>query len=109
VHSANLEITRPGKLCPDEIILPGTHDDSVKGSPGANDNGSGVAALLELSRLFRAIEPGCSWRLVAFTNEEPPFFPTGRPGSMLYATAGTHPGCVCSYNPANRAQAGLTA
>jgi Zn-dependent M28 family amino/carboxypeptidase len=85
VRSANLEITRPGKLYPDKIVLLGAHYDSVKGSPGANDNGSGVAALLELSRLFSAIEPGCSVRFVAFTNEEPPFFPTGRTGSMLYA------------------------
>jgi Zn-dependent M28 family amino/carboxypeptidase len=85
VRSANLEITRRGKQYPDEIILLGAHYDSVRGSPGANDNGSGVAALLELSRLFSAITPACSVRFVAFTNEEPPFFRAGRPGSMLYA------------------------
>ena len=85
VRSANLEITRRGSRHPEEIILLGAHYDSVRGSPGANDNGSGVAALLELSRLFSSIEPACSVRFVAFTNEEPPFFRTGRPGSMLYA------------------------
>ncbi len=85
VRSANLEITRHGSRHPDEIILLGAHYDSVRGSPGANDNGSGVAALLELSRLFSTIEPACTVRFVAFTNEEPPFFPRGRPGSMLYA------------------------
>jgi Zn-dependent M28 family amino/carboxypeptidase len=85
VRSANLEITRRGARFPDEIILLGAHYDSVKGSPGANDNASGVAALLELSRLFSTIEPDCSMRFVAFTNEEPPFFRSGRPGSMLYA------------------------
>lgn len=85
VRSANLEITRRGIRHPEEIILLGAHYDSVRGSPGANDNGSGVAALLELSRLFSSIEPACSVRFVAFTNEEPPFFRTGRPGSMLYA------------------------
>jgi len=41
------------------------------GSPGANDNGSGVAALLELSRLFKEIPPEISLRFVAFVNEEP--------------------------------------
>jgi Zn-dependent M28 family amino/carboxypeptidase len=85
VRSANLEITCRGSRHPDEIILLGAHYDSVRGSPGANDNGSGVAALLELSRLFAAAEPECSVRFVAFTNEEPPFFRTGHPGSMLYA------------------------
>jgi len=85
VRSANLEITRRGNRHPDEIILLGAHYDSVRGSPGANDNASGVAALLELSRLFSRVEPGCTVRFVAFTNEEPPFFRTGRPGSMLYA------------------------
>jgi Zn-dependent M28 family amino/carboxypeptidase len=85
VRSANLEVTRRGSRHPDEILLLGAHYDSVRGSPGANDNGSGVAALLELSRLFSTIEPPCTVRFVAFTNEEPPFFPRGRPGSMLYA------------------------
>ena len=85
VRSANLEITRRGSRHPEEIILPGAHYDSVRGSPGANDNGSGVTALLELSRLFNTIDTACSVRFVAFTNEEPPFFRTGRPGSMLYA------------------------
>ena len=85
VRSANLEITRRGTLLPHEIILLGAHYDSVSESPGANDNGSGVAALLELSRLFSKVAPVRTLRLVAFTNEEPPFFVTGRPGSMLYA------------------------
>jgi Zn-dependent M28 family amino/carboxypeptidase len=85
VRSANLEITRRGNRHPDEILLLGAHYDSVRGSPGANDNGSGVAALLELSRVFSSAEPACSIRCVAFTNEEPPFFRAGRPGSMLYA------------------------
>ncbi len=59
----------------------------MRGSPGANDNGSGVAALLELSRLFRQAQPNLSLRFVAFVNEEPPFFITGRQGSMIYAKA----------------------
>ena len=87
VRSANLEITRRGALRPAEIILIGAHYDSVQGSPGANDNGSGVAALLELSRLFASVEPACTVRCVAFTNEEPPFFLFGQMGSMHYARA----------------------
>ncbi|WP_200875051.1 M28 family peptidase [Methylomarinum vadi] len=52
----------------------GAHYDSVLGSPGANDNGSGVAALLELSRLFKEVTPKIGLRFAAFVNEEPPFF-----------------------------------
>jgi Zn-dependent M28 family amino/carboxypeptidase len=87
VRSANLEITRRGATRPDEIILLGAHYDSVAGSPGANDNGSGVAALLELSRCFAAIAPARTLRLVAFVNEEPPFFFYRQMGSMHYARA----------------------
>jgi len=57
------------------------------GSPGANDNGSGVAALLELSRLFQHVAPETSLRFVAFVNEEPPFFFWPSMGSMVYAKA----------------------
>jgi Zn-dependent M28 family amino/carboxypeptidase len=57
----------------------------VFGSPGADDNASGVAALLELSRLLAAKPAALSVRLAAFTNEEPPFFFTHRQGSMVYA------------------------
>ncbi|MGR9116333.1 MAG: M28 family peptidase [Gammaproteobacteria bacterium] len=85
VECANLEITRAGNGCNNDIILIGAHYDSVLGSPGANDNGSGVAALLELSRLFKDVEPDTSLRFVAFVNEEPPFFFWRNMGSMIYA------------------------
>jgi len=49
VECMNLEVSRSGTVQPEEIILLGAHYDSVRGSPGADDNGSGVAALLELS------------------------------------------------------------
>jgi len=87
VRSSNLEITRPGRGRQDEIILVGAHYDSVQGSPGANDNGSGVAVLLELSRRFATVDCSRTVRFVAFTNEEPPFFLSGRQGSMIYAGA----------------------
>jgi len=85
ITCANLEVTRLGTTRPEQIILIGAHYDTVLGSPGANDNGSGIAALLELSRLFSEREPNCSIRFVAFTNEEAPFFFTQRQGSRVYA------------------------
>jgi Zn-dependent M28 family amino/carboxypeptidase len=87
VRSANLEATRPGSGRKDEIILVGAHYDSVEGSPGANDNGSGVAVLLELSRRFASVDCSRTVRFVAFTNEEPPFFLSRQQGSMIYASA----------------------
>ncbi len=87
VPCENLEVNRGGRGRPGEIILIGAHYDSVRGSPGANDNASGVAALLELSRLFAALEPDRTVRFVAFVNEEPPFFYRRQMGSMVYAKA----------------------
>lgn len=87
IRCANLEVSRRGTLYPDSIILLGAHYDTVRGSPGANDNGSGVAVLLELARAFRADNPGHTLRLVAFVNEEMPFFYTARQGSRVYAMA----------------------
>jgi Zn-dependent M28 family amino/carboxypeptidase len=84
---ANLEVTRSGTKVPSEIILVGAHYDSVLGSPGADDNGSGVAALLEMSRYFAGEAPERTVRFVAFVNEEPPFFSTRRMGSDVYARA----------------------
>jgi acetylornithine deacetylase/succinyl-diaminopimelate desuccinylase-like protein len=73
IECANLEITCTGNNRNNDVILIAAHYDSVLGSPGANDNGSGVAALLELSRLFKEVPPETSLRFVAFVNEEPPF------------------------------------
>ena len=87
VPSTNLEISIPGSHRPEEILLLGAHYDSVRGSPGADDNASAVAALLEISRFFAGRRPARTLRLVAFVNEEPPFFTTRRQGSMVYAAA----------------------
>jgi Zn-dependent M28 family amino/carboxypeptidase len=87
IRCANLITTREGSARQTEILLLGAHYDSVKGSPGANDNASGVAALLEISRMFQMVEPALSVRFVAFVNEEPPFFMTSQQGSMVYAQA----------------------
>ncbi len=81
----NVEATLPGSKTPSEIVLLGAHYDTVLGSPGANDNASGVAALLEIARLLRDSQPRRTIRFVAFANEEPPFFFTSRQGSLVYA------------------------
>lgn len=85
VASANLEVTLPGQERAEEILLLGAHYDSVLGCPGANDNSSGVAVLLELSRRLRSIPSPRTLRFVAFVNEEPPFFFTRQQGSRHYA------------------------
>jgi len=71
---ANLEAARPGSTWPKQILVVGAHYDTVRGSPGADDNASGVAALLEISRLFAVVVPRVAVRFVAFVNEEAPFF-----------------------------------
>ncbi|HEU5320401.1 MAG TPA: M28 family peptidase, partial [Methylomirabilota bacterium] len=81
----NLEVERRGAERPREIVIVGAHYDSVLGSPGAHDNGSGVAALLEVARLLHGRALPRTLRLVAFVNEEPPFFQTGEMGSVQYA------------------------
>jgi Zn-dependent M28 family amino/carboxypeptidase len=80
-HNIEAEITgnRP------EIIVIGAHYDSVFGSPGANDNGTGVAATLALARRFASAKPKQTLRFVAFVNEEPPYFLSGEMGSQVYA------------------------
>jgi hypothetical protein len=68
-----------------EVILIGAHYDSVFGSPGANDNGTGVAAMLALARRFAGRKTEHTLRFVAFVNEEPPYFLSGEMGSFVYA------------------------
>jgi Zn-dependent M28 family amino/carboxypeptidase len=87
VESSNLEVVVPGCERGSEIVLVGAHYDTVPGSPGADDNASGVAALIELARGLREARPARSVRLVAFVNEERPFFYFGDMGSRVYARA----------------------
>ncbi len=87
VPCSNLWITLEGASRPDEIVLMGAHYDTVSGSPGADDNASGVAALLELGRRCMGARPQRTIRLAAFVNEEPPFFFVGKMGSAVYARA----------------------
>jgi Zn-dependent M28 family amino/carboxypeptidase len=69
----------------DEVVVVGAHYDSHKDSPGADDNGSAVAALLELARHFAHRPASRTLRFVAFTNEEAPFTRRRDMGSRVYA------------------------
>ena len=81
----NIEVQRVGTDKPHDIVLIGAHYDSVQGSPGANDNATGVAALLALARTMANGRSLCTVRFVAFTNEEPPLFQGPHMGSYVYA------------------------
>ena len=83
----NVIAEKPGRSATNELVLIGAHYDSVLGSPGANDNGSGVAALLELARLLADRELHHNLRFVAFVNEEPPFSYSQEMGSLVHARA----------------------
>jgi hypothetical protein len=79
----NLEAELRGRE--QRVVVLGAHYDSVAGSPGANDNASGVAALLEVARALRAEALTLTLRFVFFVNEEPPWFSTEDMGSLHYA------------------------
>lgn len=81
----NLEASIPGAKREEEIIVVGAHYDSVPDCPAANDNGSGVAATLELARLFADKKFDRTLRFVLFANEEQPFFHSESMGSLVYA------------------------
>jgi hypothetical protein len=66
-------------------VLVGAHYDTVSCSPGANDNGSGVAGLLELARILYGRPEAAPVRFVAFVNEEAPYFGTSAMGSLHHA------------------------
>ncbi len=85
VVSTNLEVEIQGQDKADEIVVLGAHYDTIMNCPGANDNGSGVAVLLELARLLHSSTPERTIRFVAFANEEPPFFLNDTMGSRQYA------------------------
>ena len=74
---------------PERIYIVGAHYDSAPGTPGANDNGSGTAAVLELARMLKGAvpAPGNELRFVLFVNEEPPYFGGPGMGSRHHARA----------------------
>jgi Zn-dependent M28 family amino/carboxypeptidase len=86
----NLEVVVPaaaGEGPEPACLVIGAHYDTVPSTPGADDNASGVAALLELVRELGQARLKRALRLVFFVNEEPPFFPDAGMGSAFYADA----------------------
>ncbi|MCF6313444.1 MAG: M28 family peptidase [Verrucomicrobiales bacterium] len=83
----NLEVTVPGNGKSEEVVVIGAHYDTVAGSPGADDNASGVAALLSLANAFIGTENGRTLKFVAFVNEESPWARSDEMGSLVYAKA----------------------
>jgi len=82
---SNLEIEIKGRTLPSEIIVMSAQYDTLPDSPGANNNGSGIAILFQLSQLLRKHSPDRTLRLLNFINEEDPFFGTEMMGSYQYA------------------------
>jgi Zn-dependent M28 family amino/carboxypeptidase len=85
-RAQNLVVEQRGTTKPDEIVVIGAHYDSALGTPGANDNGSGVASMLALARRAAKRSAERTVRFVAFTNEEQPYFTTSAMGSRQYAS-----------------------
>jgi Zn-dependent M28 family amino/carboxypeptidase len=69
------------------ILVIGAHYDTVRTTPGADDNGSGIAGLLGIARLLAGRQPHRTIRFVAFAFEEPPSYRTHHMGSYQYAKA----------------------
>src|SRR2546430_3674299 len=89
VRDIDVAVEPAGRRADPEVIVVGAHYDSVVGSPGANDNASGAAAVIELARLLRDLERvgAKRIRLAFFVNEEPPYFRTEAMGSLNYVRA----------------------
>lgn len=70
-------------------IVIGAHYDVCDNKPGADDNASGIAGLLELARLIAAEKPALDYRIdfVAYSTEEPPYFRTDLMGSAIHAAS----------------------
>lgn len=74
-----------GSTRPNEIVIVGAHYDTHGRSPGANDNATGIAALLAIAESLRLAPRDRTLRFVAFPNEEHPFTRTHLMGSRVYA------------------------
>jgi len=78
----NVVTRKEGSLFPDCQIVVGAHRDAVPGSPGADDNGSGTAGVLEMARILKNVETNMTIVFVLFDGEE-----QGLHGSWHYANA----------------------
>ena len=84
---ANVFIERPGSADPPEVIVVGAHYDTVGGTPGADDNASAVAMLIEVARLLEPMSCRRMVRYIAFACEEAPHFHLDSMGSKVHARA----------------------
>jgi len=84
-EATNLIVEQTGSESPEEIVLLGAHYDTVSTTPGADDNASAVAVLLEVSRLLKQHNYKRTVRYVAFACEEPPNFNLDAMGSQYHA------------------------
>lgn len=84
-EATNLIVETAGSKRADEIVLLGAHYDTVYCTPGADDNASAVAVLLEVSRLLRDHQGKRTARYVGFACEEPPYFNMDSMGSQHHA------------------------
>jgi Zn-dependent M28 family amino/carboxypeptidase len=82
---ANIVAECTGGRKKDEIVIVGAHYDTVETTPGADDNASAVAVLIETARLLRDLNPARTIRFVSFACEEPPFCFTSEMGSRVHA------------------------
>lgn len=83
----NVEVCIQGRRNPNRYLVVGAHYDTVRHCPGADDNASGVAGLIELARLLKDDPAECSVRLVAYANEEDSGGPWEAMGSYHHARA----------------------
>jgi hypothetical protein len=89
VRNIDVIIEPQSGLAAPEVLVVGAHYDSAATAPGANDNGTGTAAVIELARLLGDLRGSTKRRirLALFVNEEPPYFQTPDMGSLRYAQA----------------------
>ena len=78
-----------GTRYPDSVIVVGAHIDSEKASPGADDNASGIAGMLEIARILSLYKPEHSIDFVGFDGEE-----IGWLGSKLYVSEARNSGAI---------------
>jgi hypothetical protein len=83
---SNILADQPGAAPSRNVVLVGAHYDTYW-NPGADDNASGVALMLELARRLKGQTVGRPVRFAAFVNEEGPYGGTGKMGSLVYANA----------------------
>lgn len=81
---ANLDFYKESETGKPWLII-GAHYDSAYDTPGANDNASGIAALIEIAKSLKDLSSRYEVHFLAFVNEEPPFFWTEEMGSQVYA------------------------